>query len=161
MRKRLKWGVRRKKVDSNPLAAINAAADLNIKKGTSNRSLNEGEIAKALEAVTLSRMAQKNKLFLRLCLFYGCRNGELRISKKEHFDLDAMVWTVPMENHKTGKSTQKPLLRPIIPEVLPLIQQAMLLSPKRKYMFTNANDGNPMGVGPPLPLPYNLSLIPI
>ncbi|MGU9851125.1 hypothetical protein ACU680_10045 [Pseudomonas koreensis] len=56
-------------------------------------------------------MATKNKIFLKLCLIYGCRYSE-----KAHFDFRAMIWTVPPANHKMGKSSGKPLLRPITPE---------------------------------------------
>ena len=101
-------------------------------------------------------MATKNKLFLKLCLIYGCRNGELRASEKGHFDFQKMLWTIPPENHKLGKSTGKPLLRPIAPEIETLLRQAMALSDKSKYMFTNTGSKEAMGTGAPLALPYNI-----
>ncbi len=152
----LNWAVRRQVIEVNPLASINGAADLSIKKGTSNRILSDDEICMFWLALKKSRMAEKNRIFLRLCLFYGCRNGELRLSKKSEFDFNKMVWTVPPENHKTGKSTKKPLVRPIIPEVLPLIKTALDISTSDTYLFGNSNSSEPMGRRAPLSLPYNI-----
>jgi len=152
----LNWAVRRQVIDVNPLASISGAADLSIKKGTSNRILSDEEIAMFWLALQKSRMAEKNRIFLRLCLFYGCRNGELRLSKKSDFDFNKMVWIVPPENHKTGKSTKKPLVRPIIPEVLPLIKTALDVSTNDTFLFGNSNSSDPMGRRAPLSLPYNI-----
>ncbi|WP_445363192.1 tyrosine-type recombinase/integrase [Microbulbifer sp. ANSA003] len=152
----LKWGVRRRLITSNPIANINATEDLHIKKSIGTRSLSPDEISMMWLAVEHSRMAAKNKIFLKLCLFYGCRNGELRISEKEHFDFKKRIWTVPPANHKMGKSTKKPLLRPIIPEVEPLLKEAFLLSGEGKHLFNNSGSDKPMGQGAPLALPYNL-----
>jgi len=152
----LKWAVRRRLISSNPISDINAVQDLNVKKGVGTRSLNDEEIKLTWLAVEKSRMSHKNKLFLKLCLFFGCRNGELRVSEKHHFDFDKAVWTVPIENHKLGKLTKKPLLRPIIHEVMPLIEEAFLLSTKSSYVFTNKGADEVMGVGAPLSLPYGI-----
>ncbi|WP_444891362.1 tyrosine-type recombinase/integrase [Microbulbifer sp. DLAB2-AA] len=152
----LKWGVRRRLITSNPIANINATEDLRIKKGIGTRSLSPDEIRMMWQALEHSRMASKNKIFLKLCLFYGCRNGELRVSEKEHFDFEKRIWTVPPANHKMGKSTKKPLLRPITPEIEPLLKEAFLLSGESKHLFNNSGSDKPMGQGAPLALPYNL-----
>lgn len=152
----LKWGVKRRLIPVNPLLEINAREDLQIRKVAGSRSLSNEEIAHVWRAIEQSRMATKNKLFLKLCLIYGCRNGELRASEKGHFDLETKVWTVPPENHKLGRTAGKPLLRPITPEIEALLEQAMTLSGKSKYVFTNAGSAEPMGTGAPLALPYNI-----
>lgn len=152
----LKWGVKRQLIPANPLVEINAKEDLQIKKVAGSRSLSNEEIVWVWRAIEESRMATKNKLFMKLCLIYGCRNGELRLSKKEHFDFSTKVWMIPPENHKLGKTSQKPLLRPIIPEIEPLLYQAIALSGQSKYLFTNEGSLEPMGTGAPLALPYNI-----
>lgn len=152
----LKWGVKRQILSEHPLANINAKEDLQIKKVAGSRSLSDEELKQVWKAIEHSRMATKNKLFLKLCLIYGCRNGELRLSEKGHFDLEKKVWIVPPENHKLGKTSGKPLLRPITPEIEALLQQAMALSKGSKYLFTNSGTAKPMGTGAPLQLPYNL-----
>jgi len=152
----LKWGVKRQLIPTNHLSDINAKEDLQIKKGVGTRSLSDEEIRLVWQALENSRMSAKNKLYVKLCLIYGCRNGELRLSEKTHFDFEKMVWTIPTENHKLGKSSGKPLLRPIIPEIEPLIREAMTLSGKGKHLFNNNGTNKPMGQSAPLALPYNL-----
>ena len=63
---------------------------------------------------------------------------------------------MPPEHHKLGKKTGKPLLRPIIPQIKPLIEEAMKLSGIHTHMFLNAQEDEPMGKGAPLALPYNI-----
>lgn len=152
----LKWAVKRQLIPLNVLTEINAKEDLQIKKVAGDRSLSNEEIGLVWLAINESRMAAKNKLYLKLCLVLACRNGELRLSKKEHFDLESMVWTVPPENHKLGKSSNKPLLRPIIPAVESLIEEALELSGKGDYLFNNSGTNEPMGQSAPLQLPYNI-----
>ncbi len=152
----LKWAVRRKLIPVSVLTGINAKEDLQLKKGVGDRSLSDDEIKYVWLAINESRMCAKNKLYLKLCLIFGCRNGELRLSKKDHFDFKNIVWTVPPENHKLGKVTGKPLLRPIIPEVRVLIEEAIALSGEGDYLFNNNGTNDPMGIGAPLQLPYNI-----
>lgn len=152
----LNWALRRQIIENNHLSQITAKADLNVKKSAGDRSLSDDEVKWVWFALDKSRMAMKNKLFLKLCLIYGCRNGELRLSKKEDFDFENEVWTVPKGNHKLGKATGKPLLRPIIDPIRPYLEQAILLSKGSDYLFTNSGDSDVMGRGAPLPLPYNI-----
>ena len=152
----LKWGVKRRLIPSHPLSEINAKEDLQIKKIAGSRSLSDDEIRLVWKAITQSRMATKNKIFLKLCLIYGCRNSELRLSEKSHFDFAKKIWTVPTENHKLGKASGKPLLRPIPTEIEALIKHAMALSAEGKFLFTNSGTTKPMGAGAPLQLPYNI-----
>jgi integrase len=152
----LKWGVKRRLIPANPLAEISARQDLQIKKQAEFRSLSADEIARVWRAIEQSRMAQKNGLFLKLCLIYGCRNGELRSSEKGHFDFKKMVWTIPPGNHKLGKTTGKPLLRPIIPQTEALLREAFALAGNSRHVFTNNGSDKPMGTSAPLALPYNV-----
>jgi len=152
----LKWGVKRELIAVNPLNGINAAEDLQIKKKAGSRSLSDDEIIYVWRATEESRMATKNKIFVKLCLIYGCRNGELRAAEKAHCDFKKKVWTVPPENHKLGRATGKPLLRPITAETEALFKQAIDLSGDSKYIFTNTGSEEPMGTSAPLALPYNI-----
>lgn len=151
-----KWAIRRERLAVNPLSSVYAKEDLRIRKHIGTRTLSDEEVARVWRAIDRSRMAAKNRLFLKLCLIYGCRNGELRAAEKEQFDFARGVWIVPPENHKLGFTTRKPLLRPITPEIAPLIRQAMALSGSARYVFTNAGSDEPMGTSAPLALPYNV-----
>ena len=152
----LKFAVKRKLIPLNPLSDIYAKEDLQIKKRSVNRHLSDEEIRMVWLAIDGSRITHKNKVFVKLCLIYGCRNGELRQSEKTQFDFDNKVWTIPPENHKLGKSTGKPLLRPITPTIKGYLKEAFKLSAGSKYVFTNDGSSEVMGVRAPLAIPYNI-----
>lgn len=151
-----KFAVKRKLVKMNPLADIYAKEDLQIQKRSTDRTLSDEEIRMVWLAVDRSRITPKNKLFVKLCLIYGCRNGELRLSEKEHFDFRAGTWTVPPENHKLGKSRGKSLIRPITPSIEGYLREAFELSGTSKYVFTNDGSNEVMGTSAPLQIPYNI-----
>lgn len=151
----LKWAVKRELIKRNVLFDINPMSDLQVKKNVTNRVLSHDELKMMWLAINKSRMAYKNKLFIKLCLIYGCRNGELRLSEKRHFDFEKMIWCVPPENHKMGESTKKPLLRPITKDTEVLIKEAMSLS-EGKYLFSNDGSQEVMGRSAPVQLPYNI-----
>ena len=67
-------------------------------------------------------------LLVKLVLLFGCRPGEIAQARRAEFDLKQRIWTIPPERHKTGKATGRPLKRPIIDEMSPLIEEAMQLS---------------------------------
>lgn len=151
----LKWAVKRQMIPVNVLAEMLAKEDFNIQKNVTTRTLTDEEIKLLWLAVDGSRMMHKNKLFIKLCMVYGCRNGELRIAEKKHFDFEKMVWTVPPENHKTGRVTKRPIIRPILPYTEQLIKEAMKLN-EGPYLFMNDDGLNVMSRSSPLALPYNL-----
>lgn len=150
----LSWGMKRQLVKTNPLLMISAKNDLNIKKNAVKRVLSRDELNAVWNAADRSRMAQKNVYFVWLCLFFGCRTGELRLAKKSDFDLERNVWTIPPENHKTG-ANGKSIVRPIIERIKPILLDAMALNPS-EYMFTNESDGTVMSASSPIALPYNI-----
>lgn len=153
----LKWGVKRKLIPVNVLSEIYAKEDFQIDDDEEeHRSLSDDEINRVWRAIEQSRMAFKNKLFLKLCIFFGCRNGELRRSQKTDFDFTKKVWTVPIGHNKVRKKVRKPILRPIISEIEPLLRQAIELSGSGNYVFSNAGTDEPMGKSAPVQLPYNL-----
>ena len=152
----LKFAVKRKLITSNPLSDIYAKEDLQIKKRSVDRTFSDEEIKMFWVAVDRSRITPKNKLFMKLCLIYGCRNGELRVAEKAHFDFKKMVWTIPPENHKLGKNSGKPLLRPITKSIESYLKQAFELSGLSKYVFTNDGLDEVLGKRAPLALPYNV-----
>jgi len=60
-----KWGIRRERLNVNPLATINTREDLRIRKRIGTRTLSGDEIARVWRAIERSRMAAKNRLFLK------------------------------------------------------------------------------------------------
>jgi integrase len=132
----LKWGQKRGLISVNHLMNVSAKHDLRIEKGVKERALSDKEIYLTWYALKRTKMTYKNKLFLTLLIIYGCRVGELKLAKKSHFDLKEMIWTVPPENHKTGKKSKKPILRPITENIKPYLLEAMEFSQGSEYLFT-------------------------
>lgn len=108
------------------------------------------------QAMERSRMPLRSKLFVKLCLFFGCRPGELTGAGKDEFDLKEGVWEIPPERHKTGRVTGRSLPRPIIEEVKPLIEQAMALSHHPGRLFSGESRAVPLNDRSVLSYPYNI-----
>lgn len=110
---------------------------LGIEKRQQIRTLDDKGIWLFFSTLDRSDMAEKNKIFMRLLLFYGCRSGELRLTELSWLDFEAGTWSVPPEHHKTGAKTKRALVRPIIPEVAELWRRAIEISGSDKFVFTS------------------------
>ena len=151
----LKWAKKRELIEVNPLSDIYAKEDLGIEKNRVKRVLSDEEITMVWKAISESKTLTKNKIFMKLCLMFGCRNGELRSARKKDFDLKKKVWVVPVDNNKVGKKTGREIIRPILPEMEELIVEAMTLN-DTEYFLTNDNTETPMGNGASIALPANV-----
>jgi integrase len=108
-------------------------------------------------SVDKSRALPSNKLFVKLCLVFGCRNGELRsCDPVTEMDFNTMLWTIPPEKNKVRKVVAKSIVRPILPEVLPLLREAMELSNSPRRLFTQYAGIAPLSNGSSLSLPYTV-----
>ncbi|MCU4496338.1 tyrosine-type recombinase/integrase [Acinetobacter ursingii] len=134
----LKWAAKRKYIKTNVLSDINPREDLGITRNVGKRVLSDDEIKIFYECMKYSRIKEKNKIFMQLCLIYGCRNGELRIAKKTDFDFINKIWTVPADNHKTGHHSNEPILRPIVAATEVLIKELFELN-KGEYAFVSGS----------------------
>lgn len=148
------WAVKRQILTVNPLSEL-TGRDFGIKKGMGKRVLSREEIALFWRGCDESRMSLKNKTLLKLCLFYGCRISELRLAQANHFDFESGTWTVPPENHKTGSKTNKPIVRPIIQEIVPLLKEVMQ---EASGQFIFSNKEIPVAASSHLSLTTNLRL---
>jgi integrase len=142
------WGRIQHIVDTDPLRDI-TAGNIGIEKGQDTRFFDHQEISWFWLAFNKTRIEEKNKIFLALAFHYGCRPGELRFTEKSHVNLDLGLWTVPWKNHKIGKKTKQPIVRPIINEVKHLWQRAMELSGSVKWLFTNRGTDEMIGLNSP------------
>lgn len=139
----LQWGRKRELIGLNPLLTTSAKKDLKIIRNVGERVLSDDEIHLVFEVLGKTHIAHKNKLLLKLLLIYGCRVSELRLAKKEDFDLVKGVWTVPVGNHKTGIITKRALLRPITENIKPYIEEAITLN-STDYVFPVSNANAPV-----------------
>lgn len=139
-----RWAVRRKLTTSTPLNDLRLA-DLNIAKAARERVLTEAEIVTIFRAMEASRLAPKYQLLVKLCLLFACRCGELSHAEKTHFDLGNMLWIIPPTHHKTGKTTKKPLVRPIVPEAAEMLQGLFTLAGASQYLIPKEGSNKPVG----------------
>jgi integrase len=130
------WALRRKLVETMPIEGLKPH-DFGMKVNITRRVLSDDEIRVLYETFENTGMRRKNALLMQLILLFGCRSGEMIQSKREHFDFDIGIWTVPPENHKGG-NTGKPLKRPIIPAAQAMIEEAMSLSSHKEFIFQSA-----------------------
>lgn len=153
-----RWAAARQLSMNQPLADLSAAVDLGVNRHRqAGRALSDDELRIVWRATEYSRMAPRSKLFVQLCLLYGCRPVELREAKLEEFDFDGGVWTIPAERHKTGEKTGRPLIRPILPEFADLLQEAASLSRSPGLLFSSEKQqGAPMAQGVMLDFPYSI-----
>lgn len=156
------WAVKRGYVPANVLEPIDPSDDLNLRKGERKRYFDNQEIYMVLLATRGSRMIPRNKILIFLTLFWGNRISELRLAKIEDFDLEKNIWTIPVDNHKTGKITGEPLYRPIIPEIRPYVIQLIELAKinKRKHLFSyqSKKQSERMNLDEPLQVNFHLSM---
>lgn len=152
-----KWAHRRQLIQNKPLSDISAAIDLRVIKKEAGRSLSDDEIGLFWRSVDCSRMNESNKIFLKLCLLFGCRNGELRnVDPVVDLDFENMTWTVPPEKNKVRRKISRAIVRPLIPEVVPLLERAMSLSMSKRILFSQEKAALPISSSAVLSLPQSV-----
>ncbi|MBW0059752.1 tyrosine-type recombinase/integrase [Escherichia coli] len=72
-----------------------------------DRYLSSEEVGEFWNFTASDFMSKADMTFFRLLLLTGCRTVELRLAKREHFDLDNRVWTVPAELSKNKKEFKR------------------------------------------------------
>ncbi|MDC9588765.1 site-specific integrase [Xenorhabdus sp. XENO-10] len=149
-----RWAVRRGITNSTPLSDV-ISSDLNgkdtkddiiIEPEMGEQTLNEEVLVVLFQIINSPQYNPRNALIVKLCLLFGCRIGELLKAKVSDFDYEKDVWIVPPKNHKTGRRSKKPIIRPIIPAAKELIEQAKKLNYGSEYLFT-VSDGKHFAQG--------------
>ncbi|HGJ5878979.1 tyrosine-type recombinase/integrase [Arsenophonus nasoniae] len=139
-----RWGIRRGIISLNPLIDV-TAQDLGVVKHQGERVLSNNELRVLFALIDAPNYNPRNALIIKLALLFGCRIGELLKAKMADFDFTKGIWTVPPENHKTGRKSKKPIIRPIIPAAEELIKTAKKLSHGSDYLFI-VSEGKPLCV---------------
>lgn len=110
-------------------------------KGT--RVLTILECGKIWRELDKSRATPTTLNSIKACMLTGARISELLKSKRSDFDLESMVWTVPVENSKTNT----PIRRPITPALLEILKTQWCLYRVVEWSFPAPNDiHKPLGV---------------
>lgn len=141
-----RWANRRQLTKNMPLNEV-GTIDVGIKRNVAERVLDSGEIKTLFEAMDSSHIHTKYQLLVKLCLLFACRRGELLLAEKKHFDLENMIWTIPPEFHKTGMTTKKPLVRPIIPEAREMLETLFEISKGSRLLITMEKEDKPIQDG--------------
>ncbi|CDH31742.1 tyrosine-type recombinase/integrase [Xenorhabdus bovienii] len=144
-----KWAVRRGMTNLTPLSDVeksdlsgkDAYDDTDLDSEIGERTLSEEELVVLFQLINASRYNPRNALIIKLCLLFGCRIGELLKAKVSDFDYEKDVWIVPPKNHKTGRRSKKPIIRPITPAAKELIEQAKTLNHGNEYLFIVSSGG--------------------
>lgn len=145
-----KYSVSHGKVSNNPLKDFSGITDLSIRKKKGKRVLSYEEIEIVYDTLLKTRSDERTKIVFQLLIIYGCRSKELRLAEKSHFDFDRMLWTVPPELAKPQdltdiEETANEIVRPILPETLPLFDRLFMLSNSDKYVFGNTRRSQKQG----------------
>lgn len=156
-KKLYKWAKKREYLEVNPLSDIYAKGDLKIRRNKGKRVLSDDEIKLLWLAFRYSAVSIQFKLLIKLCLFFGCRVGELKYAEKADFDFDEMIWTVPANKHKTGGRTDQPIIRPIIERVVPTLEDVIALSNSDTLLFTKIRTNEALSESGHLDIPVNLT----
>lgn len=139
------FAIRRKILDENPLLGISAWKDFHIVSKPVERVLDDDELRLLMDYVDhLKVKLPRDALNIELAMLFGCRMGELMKARIEHFDFFNMTWTVPPENHKTGKKTKKPIIRPILSESKPIIEKLISMSNDGEHLITSPKSKKPL-----------------
>ncbi len=104
------------------------------------------------KAISTLPVHESNKNFLRLMMIFANRSNELRLAKKQDFDLDRMVWTVPKENNKTRKKDGREIRRAIPELAATIIKRQFEIWPEFEIMFPPvvAQEDRPMSESIPV-----------
>ncbi|MBC8955019.1 site-specific integrase [Xenorhabdus sp. PB62.4] len=149
-----RWAVRRGMTNLTPLSDVERSDlskkdmddDVNVDPEMGERALSEEELEVLFQFINSPKYNPRNALIIKLSLLFGGRINELLKAKVNDFDYEKNIWIIPPANHKTGRRTKKPIIRPIIPAAKELIEQAKELNLGSSYLFAVRN-GKPFSRG--------------
>ncbi|MHB1870908.1 MAG: tyrosine-type recombinase/integrase [Steroidobacteraceae bacterium] len=121
------WAAAKDLIPASPMAGVKAPGGTERPR---DRILTAEEIGTLWEKLDTADMAEPTRVALKLLLATGQRRGELTQARWDHFDLDAKLWTIPVELLKSAHSRRdKPE-----PHVVPLSDLAVTLLRRLKEL---------------------------
>lgn len=121
------WAAAKDLIPASPMAGVKPPGGTERPR---DRILTAEEIGALWEKLDTADMAEPTRLALKLLLVTGQRRGELTQARWDHFDLDAKLWTIPVELLKSAHSRRD---RPE-PHVVPLSNLAVELLRRLKAL---------------------------
>ncbi|CAK2786679.1 MULTISPECIES: tyrosine-type recombinase/integrase [Vibrio] len=130
----LSYSVRHGLLKYNVLSEVKKA-DVGVPTDTKKSKQTEAGVKALWKAVDDIYIHESNKNFLRLMMIFANRSNELRLAKKQDFDLEELVWTVPAENNKIRKKQGGAIRRAISPLAEEVIRNQFAIYPDLEIMF--------------------------
>jgi integrase len=129
------WAAAKDLLPASPMAGIERPGG---DESPRERVLTADEIKAFWDKLVDADMAKPTQLALKLLLVTGQRRGELTFAKWSHFDLDAKLWTIPVELLKTSHSRRTktdPHAVPLSPLAISLFEQLKALTGEGAYVL--------------------------
>uniref|UniRef100_UPI00404830D2 tyrosine-type recombinase/integrase n=1 Tax=Shewanella sp. TaxID=50422 RepID=UPI00404830D2 len=137
----LNWSVRRQLISTVDVLQLRVS-DIGSTSTVGSRVLTVIECGKIWRELDKTRATRTITNSIKACMMTGARVSELLKSRRDDFDLDSMVWTVPVVNSKTNL----PIRRPISPAFFELLQEQWTLH-RSEWTFPAPNDfKKPVGI---------------
>lgn len=154
----LSFAVRHGLLKYNVLSEVKKA-DVGAQTDTKKGKQTEEGVKALWKAIDGLGTHESNKNFLRLMMIFANRSNELRLAKKQDFDLDSLVWTVPEENNKIRKKQGGPIRRSIPPLAEEIIRFQFSIWPEFEIMFPpiNKEEDRPMSENVPVAFGHKLA----
>ena len=145
----MKWAVAQGHRPDNPAGdALSAALPNNTGPRRHQRALPHAQVGDALRRVRASGAHAGTVLALEFLVLTAARSGEVRNARREEFDREGAVWTVPAERMKAGREHRVPLS----PRALEVLDEAAERLPGAATVF-------PTCTGRTQPHPYMARLL--
>jgi integrase len=129
------WAAGKDLVPASPMAGIERPGGKEMPR---ERVLNVDEISAFWTMLDTADMEEPTRIALKLLLTTGQRRGEITFAQWSHFDVEAKLWTVPVELLKTSHSKRKrpePHVVPLSPLALELLTDLRKLTGKGTYLL--------------------------
>ncbi len=126
-----RWLTKRRIIDADPTANIDkpSSGEASRERHWSDAELKA--IWKAADGLDPTRAA-----WLRIMVLTGARPNEVAGMRRKEIDLDAGVWVVPPERHKTGKKTKAPNFYELPPLAVRVLKGALKAAkPETEFVF--------------------------
>jgi integrase len=142
LRQLFDWAAAKDRIPASPMAGIERPGG---EESPRERVLTAAEIQTFWAKVEAedAEMSAPTRLALKLLLVTGQRRGEITLAKWAHFDLEAKLWTIPVELLKTShsrRSSPEPHVVPLSPLALEILEQIKALTGDGIYVLPAYGD---------------------
>lgn len=105
---------------------------------TKNRAhVSQKEFPALVQAIASYTGERKTQLALQLAMMTFVRANELLLAQWSEFDFDNLIWEIPAERMKMGKT----LLVPLAPQVVDILNELKAMNPTSEFILPGARKG--------------------